>query len=306
MGVQIPSYRRAAESFEALTGVALSKSSLQSLQLEYGERLLVQQEREARALLKLPQRGEEIRPREQPAAAAETMVVSLDGVMVHLMGEGWKEVKVASFSALEEGGLVAHSYRAGLWEAEEFGRQQWAEAYRRGFAAAEQVVAVADAAPWIWKMVQTYHAPCVQIIDWWHALQKMWAGAQSLLGKGTAETAKWMETLEGLLWEGRLAALVGEIRRRLPPGEEPPEELRRLLHYLYHHRQRLRYAAFRAAGYPIGSGTVESACKVVVKERLCQGGMRWSRRGAQATMALRADLLSGRWDAVWPSLMMAA
>ena len=54
----------------------------------------------------------------------------------------------------------------------------------------------------------------------------------------------------------------------------------------------MRYDLFRAAGYPIGSGTVESACKHVVQQRLKQSGMRWSRQGAQAMLALRSTLLS--------------
>ena len=64
----------------------------------------------------------------------------------------------------------------------------------------------------------------------------------------------------------------------------------------------MRYPIFRQAGHPIGSGTVESACKVVVQERMKQAGMRWSRAGAQAMLALRSVLLSGRWQEIWPSL----
>ena len=64
----------------------------------------------------------------------------------------------------------------------------------------------------------------------------------------------------------------------------------------------MRYPEFRTAGCPIGSGTVESACKVVMQERMKQAGMRWSRTGAQAMLALRSVLLSERWQEVWPSL----
>jgi hypothetical protein len=62
------------------------------------------------------------------------------------------------------------------------------------------------------------------------------------------------------------------------------------------------YVSYRQAGYPVGSGSVESACKVVVQERMKQAGMRWSRKGAQAMLALRSVLLSDRWDEIWASL----
>ena len=62
----------------------------------------------------------------------------------------------------------------------------------------------------------------------------------------------------------------------------------------------MRYAEFRAQGYPIGSGTVESACKRVIGARPKQAGMRWTKAGAQAVLSLRSQLLSGRWEAIWP------
>jgi len=78
-----------------------------------------------------------------------------------------------------------------------------------------------------------------------------------------------------------------------------------VLGYLFRQRRRMRYPLYRQAGYPIGSGTVEAGCKVVVQERLVQRGMRWSRPGAQALLALRCALLSDRWDATWQSLAPA-
>ena len=55
LGVEIPSYPRAAESFTALTRIPLSKSSLQRLVDEYGKRLVVAQAAEARAMVAVPQ-----------------------------------------------------------------------------------------------------------------------------------------------------------------------------------------------------------------------------------------------------------
>ncbi len=57
---------------------------------------------------------------------------------------------------------------------------------------------------------------------------------------------------------------------------------------------RLAYGEFRAKGYQIGSGTMESGCKQLVKARLCGSGMHWCREGAQAIENVRALVLSGR------------
>jgi len=67
----------------------------------------------------------------------------------------------------------------------------------------------------------------------------------------------------------------------------------------------MNYQHYRPAGYPVGSGSVESGCKVVMETRMKQAGMRWSRPRAQTILALRSILLSNRWDQVWPSLTPA-
>lgn len=62
----------------------------------------------------------------------------------------------------------------------------------------------------------------------------------------------------------------------------------------------MNYTVFRAMQFPIGSGVTEAACKPLVKLRLCGGGMRWTRSGAQMVITVRALLLStSRWSSLW-------
>jgi hypothetical protein len=164
---------------------------------------------------------------------------------------------------------------------------------------ASQVVSVNDGAAWIWLIVQMCWSPCVEVLDWWHAVQKLWEVAGALGEDNDAATAAWMKTQKKRLWHSQLRQVFRDIRQLCPRGQPLPAKVRLGLGYLFHHRQRLRYQQFRAAGYPIGSGTVESACKLVMQERMKQAGMRWSREGAQAMLALRSVLLSDRWDEVW-------
>jgi hypothetical protein len=148
------------------------------------------------------------------------------------------------------------------------------------------------------------YAPCIEIIDWWHLVEKLWAAANALLGQGQAQTTAWVEQQKSQLWMGRRRAVLQAIRQVCPRTAPLPEPVRPLLSYLFHHRWRMDYERFRQAGYPVGSGSTESACKVVVQERMKQAGMRWSRENAQAMLALRSVLLSGRWDEVWSSLLI--
>lgn len=315
LGVEIASLGRAAESFQELTKISMSKSSLGRLVQEYGGKLVVEQKAEAEATVKVPGREEdmEVLWRNIPEPDSEVMAVCLDGALINIREEGWKEVKVATISAVEveehqEGEeeskvrLSKHSYRAGLWEAKEFAKHQWAEACRRGLEKALKIVSINDGAHWIWLIILMCYAPCIEIIDWWHAVEKLWAAANSLLGQGEPRTAAWVEQQKSLLWAGQLRALLHEIRKLCPRGQPIAEKVWHTITYIFHNRRRMDYERYRQEGYPIGSGSVESGCKVVVQARLKQAGMRWSREGAQAMLALRSALLSGRWDDVWSSL----
>jgi hypothetical protein len=313
MAVQIASYSRAATSWERLTKIALSKSSLQQLAHEYGERLVGIQAEEADAMLTVAAEVEESQAwRAIPEPDSETMAVAMDGAMVNIREEGWKEVKIVAVSAVEtrEGDgeepvvdLKRTSYRAGLWDAASFANQQWAEGCRRGLEKAKGVVCVNDGAPWIWSIVAMCYAPrCIEILDWWHAVEKLWELAFTLLGQDNKQSQDWAQEQKSLLWMGNLRQIFRGLRLLCPRGEPLPDKIRLGIGYLFRHRGRMRYQEFRKAGCPIGSGSVESACKVVMQERMKQAGMRWSRAGAQAMLALRSVLLSERWEEVWLSL----
>lgn len=310
-GTEIPSHRRAAESFQAMTKIPVSKSSMGRLVTLYGSKIVQQQQAEAEAMVKPPSREEIISPRERPQPDSEIMALSIDGAMVNLRGEGWKEVKTVCISAVEtemnpetgqaEVHLTHHSYRAGVWEAAEFAPQQWAEGCRRGLERVKHLVSVNDGAVWIWLIVAMCWAPCIEILDWWHLIEKLWAVAAALFADDPAARSQWMETQKSHLWSQTPRLVIRAIRDRCPRGQALPDPVRLGVAYLFEHRWRTRYPAFRQAGYPIGSGSVESACKLVMQARMKQAGMRWSRQGAQAMLALRSQLLSERWDEVWAS-----
>ena len=61
---------------------------------------------------------------------------------------------------------------------------------------------------------------------------------------------------------------------------------------------KIKYPEYRAKGYFVGSGAIESANKVIVQRRLKQSGMRWSVSGAQAVLTLRAKVESRLWYSV--------
>ena len=74
------------------------------------------------------------------------------------------------------------------------------------------------------------------------------------------------------------------------------------LEYLEKRKDQIRYGEFLAAGYPIGSGIVESANKLVVEDRLKGAGMHWARANVDPMVALRTIACSDRWEEAWPQI----
>jgi hypothetical protein len=303
--VEISSFARAATNFSELTGVVMSESALQRLTVEYGSAVVQAEQEEAAAMIQVPKEEEAVLWRKIPQPDSEVMAVSADGVLIHLREEGWKEVKVMSVSAVrtpaeqtdeaEGQRLEKHSYRAGLWDAKTFTPHYWAESARRGVEKAKQVVCISDGAAWIWAMVFICFARRIEVLDWWHVLQYLWQIVGQAAQLTPAEASAWIDAQKAALAHSQPRLLFRNIRLLFPHGQPLPEAVRQAVTYLWHNRRRIDYAAYRQAGLPIGSGTVESAAKTVVQQRMKQAGMRWGRPGAQAMLALRSRLLSDRW-----------
>jgi hypothetical protein len=305
LATEIASYERAAAVFQDLTHLPLSKSTLHRLTRQAGSQVAVVLATEAQAAVHVPGLQAPVVWRTPPTPASPVMNVSSDGVLIRLRHEGFKEVKVVAVSAVEQTWdektgatqvhLTQHSYRAGLWDATTFASQVWAESERRGLTKAQQLVSVNDGAPWIWAIVFLCFARCIEILDWYHATQRLWTIATTAFATDPTAATAWVETQKQHLAQSQLRPLFHNIRVLYPHRHACPEAVLGAVRYLFAQRTRMDYHKFRQAGYPIGSGVIESACKLVVQARLKQAGMQWSRPGAQAMLALRSVLLSDRW-----------
>lgn len=74
------------------------------------------------------------------------------------------------------------------------------------------------------------------------------------------------------------------------------KELRTVCNYLAKNAARMRYDEYLRAGYPIATGVIEGACRHLIKDRMEQGGMRWTLAGAEAMLNVRAVCASSEWE----------
>jgi hypothetical protein len=227
----------------------------------------------------------------------------MDGVLVHCRNTGWREIKTGSVYTTrlcrssrtpEQRTLRMQqpSYQATLAEAEAFGWHLYVEARRRGVAQANEVIVIGDGAHWIWNLAEQLFPGATQILDWYHASQYVWNAATAIHGDGTAARSEWAQQQLTALWEGRVADVMLALQLHTEIGGAVDEALS----YYTTHRTRMDYPSYRARELQIGSGTIESCCKQLVSARLKQAGMIWSEAGANALVAVRAWLKSGRWQ----------
>jgi hypothetical protein len=161
------------------------------------------------------------------------------------------------------------------------------------------VVCLLDGERWLWQEQQAHFPQAVGVLDLFHVLEHLWQAAHCLYAEGSQAAARFVtERLRHVL-EGNVATVIAQLRQRCSTGQLTPGRQRTLqsvIGYLANNREHMKYDAYLAAGYPIGSGVAEGACRHLVKDRMEQTGMRWTMPGAQAMLQLRAIYLNGDWD----------
>lgn len=242
------------------------------------------------------------------------LYASIDGAMAPLQGE-WRELKSIAWYQVEplqayqtrrhhgrrvgeQGYLQAQaiSYHCQFQDAEQFGPFAWATGWKRGADLSEQLVFVCDGAQWIWKLVEHYFPGAVQIVDWYHASQYLSPIAETAGGQSSPAGLTWLENARSSLWDGRIADLIQDCHKIGHEYPQAQEAVHKAVTYFANNEKRMDYARFRAEGYLIGSGTIESGCKQIVALRLKRAGARWTESGAVKTAKARAAWLSGDWD----------
>ena len=252
-----------------------------------------------------------------PTSGPAVQQLSLDGAMVPLVGGEWAEVKTLALGEVEQttaaDGSVrirtrALSYFSRLTDAETFRDLARGELHRRGTAAATEVCAVQDGAEWQQRFVDHHRPDAVRILDFPHALEHLAVVGRAVFGAGTAAFSDWLGVQAHTFKHGDPDLVLRAVRALdLTTAVDPDAARHRAeaLAYFEKRRAQITYADFRTRGYPIGSGAVESANKLVVEARLKGSGMHWDRASVSPMVCLRDLLCSDRWTTAWPTTWRA-
>ena len=161
------------------------------------------------------------------------------------------------------------------------------------------VICLMDGERSLWDAQGAFFPEAVGVLDLFHVLERVWGVAHCVHKEGSDEAEAYVEERLRELLEGRAGAVIEEFRRCIARQHlrgNKRQVVKSAIEYLENNREHLKYDEYLAAGYPIGSGVAEGACRHLVKDRLEQTGMRWTVAGAQAMLHVRALYLNDQWE----------
>ena len=169
-----------------------------------------------------------------------------------------------------------------------------ADAERRDPQHRKPLVVLLDGALGLWNLATNLFKKWKRVtfvLDIMHVVGYLWAAANALCGEQSQEGTRWVQRKLTEILHGRVGYVIGGLRqiltkRRLRTSVR--ETLAKVITFFQNHRRWMQYDAYLAAGLPVGTGVVESACGSVVKHRMEGEGKRWSLAGAEAILALRS------------------
>jgi hypothetical protein len=291
-------YEQCQTVFEPIGERLIPASSIWRQTERYGQDLHQQLERQRQQVsverLVLP---------DAPYDHDQRKAISMDGGMVNIRGEGWRELKVGAVfdvtvrlernprtQALDE---MAHGanvdYTAVLGNKETFTPALWALALEHQIATAKERAVVADGALWIGNVAEDVCPDGRQIGDWFHACQHLAEAAQARYPDADKSRQRWFHQMKDWLYLGQIQAIIQSLTQA---GDTDHAQ------YFERHQRRMQDLEFREEGWPIGSGTIESGVKQF-KQRLTGAGMRWRSDAADRMLVIRAAILGHDFDRLW-------
>ena len=303
-GADETSYEKASAHLLEIGGIAVSGRQIQRVVARVGEAAVAWQKRESPAApcdapvmyvsadgTGVPMRRSELEGRrgKQSDGTAKTRQVYLGCVFTqHKLDEEGHPMR----------DFASTTYLSSFEAAEDFGIWLRREALRRGMAGARQTVVLIDGASGLEKLGKDYFPGCVQIVDFYHALEHLQVVLELLWDKSQPEFQKQRRRWVKLLLKDGVGQII-RAARAAPLPECKTEALEKALGYFERNVARMQYGRFRRRGFFIGSGVIEAGCKTVIGSRCKQSGMFWSSPGAEKIIALRCIHQSRRLCSFW-------
>jgi len=243
----------------------------------------------------------------QLEAAVSTVSIGLDGTTIHLREQGYRETMVGTIALYDADGERLHTTYIGA--APEYGKSAFIQRMEREIMHIKTLypgalyIGVADGAADNWPFLNLYTTR--QVTDFWHATEYLAdaAGVIFCTKKEQGQKKEWLDDRCHRLkhMKGAAGRILTELKGKaqIIRSKSRKEKLLKAISYFTNQKCRMNYYSLVQEALPIGSGVTEAACKMIVKQRLCQSGMKWREKGASIILSLRTLERSNRWDQFW-------
>lgn len=282
-------FDEASDNLNRVGGITLSDKQIERICHEYGEQL------------EASLNEDEIIPTDDSLHYA-----MMDGSMGLVRKQGWKEIKLGRVFADQElvqvkerGWIRASDYVVHLG-----GHQTFLEKFERRIVHKTNLVAIADGARWIWDFWTENYPDATQILDYYHAIEKVGSWAKIAI-KDDKLAQEWIKLQETHLLNDEVNETILDIMAIDCKGNNNKLK-QQLLTYLENNKHRMKYKTYQEKGLIIGSGPIESANKQIIQARLKKSGQRWTPNGLQQVANLRVAYHSNRWGLVKNAIKNAA
>jgi hypothetical protein len=203
----------------------------------------------------------------------------------------WREVRVGLTGRL---GSLKRTYVARLGSYAEIGRDLFRAAILEGLSPLTKVIGVADGGQGLREELAIQFPHLQFILDKSHVVGHLYETAEALAYEGRRRE-QWVTRKVAQISAGGVKKVLRELRRKA----QGCERAGRLCGYLERFQDALSYDRFKAAGYPIGSGEVESAHRYIPQKRLKIAGASWKAETVNQMLALRLIRANGWWAEFW-------
>jgi hypothetical protein len=240
-----------------------------------------------------------------PQDSVSTAGISLDGTCMLLSGDGYRQAMVGSISLYDSSG--ERLYTGYTAHPPEDGKKQFYKSFGDEIKRIRKLypdsvyVGVADGAADNWTFLQPHVTE--EIIDFFHASEYLSKCAKAAF-RQVDKAKTWFDNLCHVLkhQEGGVKTVIEELEKLLGKRlkESKIKEIQSSITYFCNHQHQMEYYRYTKENLPIGSGVIEAACKVIIKQRLCNSGMKWTDNGAKTVLTLRCfNKTDGMWEQFW-------
>lgn len=283
-------YSEASEILKELLHIEVSGMQIQRLCTHYGSILDPIIEKNISTCI----------PQLENVKKGDEVYVMVDGSMLFTREAGWKEIKLGR---IFNGNKVIPINKdrkeliESIYVSHMGGVDKFFPKLERHLVNYKNKVIIGDGAKWIWNWAEDNYPGATQILDFYHAKEKLVLFANQQF-KEEHKGKEWVKDQANNLQEDKVEQVINTLEKIRPANTKAKELKEKVIKYYQEHEDRMLYKTYTSKGLLIGSGAIEAAHRSVLQQRMKLSGQKWTIKGANAIANLRCYRKSDAWNTI--------